>query len=249
MSGGTPPDPPKQTTGVAPRPLFLAAGVRLTRVRRDVRPLPPRSPASRPSHGCTCPGAPAPPRSSSLSARSTANPAPPTTRRPATSRPPRRCSRPSVRRTRPASGSSTAPGTMSPRMPGVRCASLSASGGPRASRASAPPAASRSVTAARGVPPHPPANVIHVERGWDMVEGEIATKGRNRRRVPIPSVLREHLLAHLMRSGRRDDQLVFGETERSPIDPRRLSDRADDAWRNAGRKRIVRTSVGTPSRR
>ncbi len=50
-----------------------------------------------------------------------------------------------------------------------------------------------------------------------MIEGEIETKGRNRRRVPIASVLREHLLSHLMRSGRRGDQLVFGVTERSPL--------------------------------
>lgn len=61
------------------------------------------------------------------------------------------------------------------------------------------------------------ANVIHVKRGGDMIEGEIETKGRNRRRVPIASVLREHLLSHLMRSGRRGDQLVFGVTERSPL--------------------------------
>jgi integrase len=35
------------------------------------------------------------------------------------------------------------------------------------------------------------AGVIHVERGWDDQEGEIATKGRKRRRVPIPGALRQ----------------------------------------------------------
>ena len=39
------------------------------------------------------------------------------------------------------------------------------------------------------------AGVIHVERGWDAKEGEIETKARNRRKVPIPSVLREPLAA------------------------------------------------------
>src|SRR4051794_7367469 len=46
------------------------------------------------------------------------------------------------------------------------------------------------------------ANVIRVDWGWDAIEGQIATKGRNRRRVPIPTALRELLLAHLMRTGR-----------------------------------------------
>jgi integrase len=83
------------------------------------------------------------------------------------------------------------------------------------------------------------ANVIHVNRGWDDKEGEISTKGNNRRRVPIATVLREHLLAHLMRSGRRGDQLVFGETERTPFASRRLSKRADAAWKAARLNRIT----------
>lgn len=83
------------------------------------------------------------------------------------------------------------------------------------------------------------ANVIRVERGWDDKEGEIETKGRKLRRVPVPGVLREHLLSHLMRSGRRGDQLVFGATERTPFDPRRLTARADAAWEAAGLDRII----------
>jgi integrase len=82
------------------------------------------------------------------------------------------------------------------------------------------------------------ANVIHVERGWDDKEGEIETKGRNRRRVPIASALREPLLAHLMRTGRREDDLVFGDTTLTPFEPRRLTDRADAAWKAAGLARI-----------
>jgi integrase len=82
------------------------------------------------------------------------------------------------------------------------------------------------------------ANVIHVERGWDAKEGEIETKGRNRRRVPIPAVLREHLVAHLLRTGRRDGQLAFGQTSTSPFDSRRLYKSAYTAWDAAGLKRI-----------
>jgi integrase len=83
--------------------------------------------------------------------------------------------------------------------------------------------------------------VIRVERGWDDKEGEIATKGRRRRNVPIPSVLREHLLAHLMRTGRRadPDALVFGSTVTEPFGPRNLTKRADTAWDAAELKRIT----------
>jgi len=46
------------------------------------------------------------------------------------------------------------------------------------------------------------AGTIRVERGWDAVEGEIAPKSREgRRTVPVPAVLRDHLLEHRMRQG------------------------------------------------
>lgn len=36
--------------------------------------------------------------------------------------------------------------------------------------------------------------VIHVRRGWDMLEGEVEPKSRNgKRKVPIPALLRDHL--------------------------------------------------------
>jgi integrase len=80
---------------------------------------------------------------------------------------------------------------------------------------------------------------VHVERGWDDKEGEIETKGRNRRRVPIAAVLREPLLAHLMRSGRRGDDLAFGEADRTPFHPGGLTSRADAAWEAAKLNRIT----------
>jgi integrase len=82
------------------------------------------------------------------------------------------------------------------------------------------------------------ANVIHVVRGWDDKEGEIETKGRNLRRVPIIPELRELLLAHLMHTGRRDDDLVFGLTASVPFDSRMLYTRAYAVWDAAGLKRI-----------
>ena len=74
------------------------------------------------------------------------------------------------------------------------------------------------------------AGLIHVERGWDAKEGEIETKGRNTRRVPVAALLREHLLAHLVRSGVRDDDLVFGRTATTPFAPGTVYKRAYDAW-------------------
>ncbi len=81
--------------------------------------------------------------------------------------------------------------------------------------------------------------LIHVERGWDDREGEIETKGRNRRRVPIPTVLREHLLKHVMGTGRREDDLVFGDSADAPFNPKHLTERADEAWTASNLKRIT----------
>jgi integrase len=51
--------------------------------------------------------------------------------------------------------------------------------------------------------------IIHVRRGWDQVEGEIAPKSEaGRRRVPIPAALRDHLLEH--RLATEEDIHVFG---------------------------------------
>ncbi|HEU0023737.1 MAG TPA: site-specific integrase [Thermoleophilaceae bacterium] len=81
--------------------------------------------------------------------------------------------------------------------------------------------------------------VVHVHHGWDDIEGRIETKGRIRRRVPIPETLRVPVAAHLLASGRRGDDLVFGATPTSPFAPKRLQDAADAAWKDAGLKRIT----------
>ena len=81
--------------------------------------------------------------------------------------------------------------------------------------------------------------IIRVERGWDQVAGEQETKGRNRRRVPIVGVLRDHLVEHRLRHDGEPGALVFGRTSDVPFTPYAVTKRADRAWREAGLGRIV----------
>ena len=69
--------------------------------------------------------------------------------------------------------------------------------------------------------------------------GEIETKSRNRRDIPIPQLLRVPLSAHPLRTGRRGSDLVFGVTATVPFRPDLVTARADRAWAAAGLKRIV----------
>jgi integrase len=80
--------------------------------------------------------------------------------------------------------------------------------------------------------------LIHVRRGWDQVEGEIATKSGKDRRVPIPAVLRDYLDDHLLNLG-WSEGLAFGRTRVSPFNDRTRQERADSAWRRAKLKRIT----------
>jgi len=82
------------------------------------------------------------------------------------------------------------------------------------------------------------ANVITVVRGWDEKDGPIAPKSRKgARRVPIGSALRRLLLEHKARSGRRDDDLVFGASATSPFTPTAVRRRALTAWRKENERR------------
>lgn len=76
------------------------------------------------------------------------------------------------------------------------------------------------------------SGVIHVKRGWDDKEGEIELKSHaGRRRVPIASALRDHLLDHLA-------TLPMGNTL-FDFEPRKLTTAADNAWEAAGLERIT----------
>ncbi len=83
------------------------------------------------------------------------------------------------------------------------------------------------------------AGVIHVQHGWDAKEGEIETKGKNRRRVPMAAVLRDYLLEYRLRSDTAGDALVFGRTPESPFRPDGPQRQADTAWKKAGLRRIT----------
>lgn len=83
------------------------------------------------------------------------------------------------------------------------------------------------------------AGEIHVDFGWDIVEGEQATKGREKRIVPIIQELRAILAAHRLRTGRRGCDLLFGRTAESPFNPKKLQARADTAWEGAELKRVT----------
>lgn len=107
------------------------------------------------------------------------------------------------------------------------------------------------------------AGVIHVRRGWDAVEGEISTKSGKDRRVPIPTILLDHLDEHLLALVWTDG-LVFGVTADRPFNDTSMREHtrkvgAGDwmtkaSWSRQGRvnHRLSRsrcTSAGTPSRR
>lgn len=78
------------------------------------------------------------------------------------------------------------------------------------------------------------AGVIRVEDGWDDVEGPIEVKtDAGRRAVPIVGALRRELAAHKLRTGRGDDDLVFGRTARLPFIPSTVRGRALTAWESA----------------
>ncbi|MBA2504516.1 MAG: site-specific integrase [Thermoleophilaceae bacterium] len=80
--------------------------------------------------------------------------------------------------------------------------------------------------------------VIRVEKGWDAIEGEIETKGHNKRRVPIPTVLRDYLTEHKARNDYAPEALVFGEAGR-PFRGETLLTRAYTRWKDAGLDRIT----------
>jgi integrase len=79
------------------------------------------------------------------------------------------------------------------------------------------------------------ARKIRVERSWDQMAGEIDVKtAAGRRTVPIADPLRRELAAHKLRTGRGEDDLVFGRTARDPFVPASVRTRSIAAWEAAG---------------
>lgn len=84
------------------------------------------------------------------------------------------------------------------------------------------------------------AGVIRIERGWDPAEGAIELKSHaGRRKVPVAAILRDYLAEHLARVDRSGDDLIFGNTPRSPFTANMLQRRADKAWKAAELERIT----------
>lgn len=78
--------------------------------------------------------------------------------------------------------------------------------------------------------------VIHVRRGWDTVEGEIAPNSRQGRRgVPVAAIVREHLDQHLIARADDGDAPAFG----SPRWIGRTNDRARERCRDRGLPEIT----------
>lgn len=82
------------------------------------------------------------------------------------------------------------------------------------------------------------ARTIEVMRSWDPEHGPGDTKNRNRRKVPITAVLREHLAAERLRQPPGID-LCFGLNASRPFRPDRLQERADEAWSEAKLHRVT----------
>jgi integrase len=81
--------------------------------------------------------------------------------------------------------------------------------------------------------------LIRVERSWDRRAGLIEPKSKSgKRRVPIPDVLRSHLLAHRLQQGRGGHGLVFAGKNGRPFDPGSIAARARKAWAQANLKPI-----------
>jgi integrase len=83
-----------------------------------------------------------------------------------------------------------------------------------------------------------PGGVISIEQAWDDKAGPIEPKLGSRRKVPIPAVLRLHLLEHRMRTG-HSEGLVFGRTAERPFCPTSVSKRAREAWEVAELKGLT----------
>lgn len=82
------------------------------------------------------------------------------------------------------------------------------------------------------------AGTIDVLRSWDPEHGPGDTKSRNRRKVPIALLLREHLAAERLRQP-PGIELCFGLTATRPFRPDRLQERADAAWLDKSLERLT----------
>jgi integrase len=82
--------------------------------------------------------------------------------------------------------------------------------------------------------------LVHVSRSWDDHEGEQGTKTeKGERSVPLSGRVRKELAAHLLRTGRSGDDLVFGRTAELPFIPTTVRTQTVAAWKEAGLKPLT----------
>ena len=87
-------------------------------------------------------------------------------------------------------------------------------------------------------------SLIAVERGWDQVEGVIEPKSKaGRRGVPLLAILRDYLDAHVQRTRRSGDDLVFGRSAQQAFYASTVDGRAKRAW-EAANKHTVEVAEG-----
>jgi integrase len=80
--------------------------------------------------------------------------------------------------------------------------------------------------------------VIRVRHGWDRLEGLIDLKSRaGRRDLPLCGLARRYLMAHVVRTGRRDG-FVFGRSPETPFTLDVPGKRAAKHWGRAGLEQI-----------
>ena len=79
------------------------------------------------------------------------------------------------------------------------------------------------------------ANVIGVEQSWDPEARQLVEpkSKAGRRTLPIPAVLREHLIEDRLPSG-RSSGLVFQSRRGTPVDSSAVKSRAVRAWERSG---------------
>jgi integrase len=83
-------------------------------------------------------------------------------------------------------------------------------------------------------------HTITVERGWDQYEGPIPPKSKaSYRTVPILAPLREMLAAHLVRTRRSGEELIFGRTEAAAFVSSTVNYHAQDRWECEGLQSIT----------
>jgi integrase len=83
------------------------------------------------------------------------------------------------------------------------------------------------------------ANLIHVRKGWDQVEGEIEPKSEAAKRtIPILAILRDQLADQFRRTGRTGKDRLFGRSAREVFYASTVDGRAKRAWRahNSGER-------------